>query len=141
LKANGTVVAIGENEKGQCNTGRWRDIIAVSAGDDTVGLKADGTVVEVREIGYRLYYNWRDIIGVSTAFFNTVGLKADGTVVTVGHNTDSQCNTSGWRDIVAVAAGDRHTIGLKADGTVVAVGDNKYGQCNTDRWCNIGPFD
>ena len=35
---------------GQCNVSGWRDIIAVSAGwFNTVGLKADGTIVVVSE--------------------------------------------------------------------------------------------
>jgi hypothetical protein len=50
LKANGSVVAIGMNNEGQCNTGDWRDIVAVIVGFlCTVGLKADGTVVAVGE--------------------------------------------------------------------------------------------
>ena len=48
LKADGTVVAVGDNKSGQCDVSRWRDIVAVAAdGYHTVGLKADGTVVAV----------------------------------------------------------------------------------------------
>ena len=48
LKADGTVVAVGDNEYGRCNVSGWRDIVAISAGGwHTVGLKADGTVVAV----------------------------------------------------------------------------------------------
>ncbi|MBQ9988896.1 MAG: hypothetical protein IJP30_04090, partial [Clostridia bacterium] len=53
LKADGTVVAVGNNELGQCNVSEWSDIVSVSAGDDhTVGLKADGTVVAVGSNGH-----------------------------------------------------------------------------------------
>ncbi len=46
LKKNGTVVAVGYNDYGQCDVSSWRDIIAISAGDGhIVGLKKDGTVV------------------------------------------------------------------------------------------------
>ena len=46
LKADGTVVATGDNKYGQCNVYDWNDIVAVSAGGvHTVGLKSDGTVV------------------------------------------------------------------------------------------------
>ena len=46
LKADGTVVATGDNEDGKCDVSGWKDIIAISAGDShTVGLKKDGTVV------------------------------------------------------------------------------------------------
>ena len=48
LKANGTVVAVGWNDIGQCNVGGWTDITQVAAHyEHTVGLKADGTVVAV----------------------------------------------------------------------------------------------
>ena len=52
LKADGTVVAVGSNGRGQCDVDGWTDIVAVSAGDfHTVGLKADGTVVAVGSNG------------------------------------------------------------------------------------------
>ena len=39
LKADGTVVATGENDYGQCDVDSWTDIAAVSAGyEHTVGL-------------------------------------------------------------------------------------------------------
>ena len=48
LKADGTVVAVGENDDDQCEVSGWKDIVAISAGfSHTVGLKADGTVVAV----------------------------------------------------------------------------------------------
>ena len=52
LKADGTVVAAGENSYGQCDVSGWRDIVAVAAGVfHTVGLKSDGTVVAVGNNG------------------------------------------------------------------------------------------
>ena len=140
LKADGTVVAVGDNISGQCDVSGWRDIVAVDAGyDHTVGLKADGTVVAVgvSTYGRRDVSGWRDIVAVSAGDGHTVGLKADGTVVAVGDNTDGRCDVSGWRDIVAVSAGEKHTVGLKADGTVVAVGKNNYGQCAVSGWRDI----
>ena len=48
LKSDGTVVAAGDNDEGQCDVSGWRDVVAVAAGEcHTVGLKADGTVVAV----------------------------------------------------------------------------------------------
>ena len=50
LKADGTVVAVGDNSFGQCDVSDWQNIVAVSAGCyHTVGLKSDGTVVAVGE--------------------------------------------------------------------------------------------
>jgi len=138
LKVDGTVVAIGYNEAGQCNTGRWRSIVAIASGGmHTVGLKVDGTVVAVghNEAGQCDTGSWRGIVAVAAGSLHTVGLKADGTVVTVGNNKQDQCDTGSWRGIVAIAAGMLHTAGLKSDGMVVTVGPAYCGP--TDSWRNI----
>ena len=140
LKADGTVVATGDNSEGQCDVSGWKDIIAVSAGNyHTVGLKVDGTVVAVGAHGEGQcnVSGWKDIIAVSAGFHHTVGLKADGTVVTVGDNGYGPCDVSGWKDIIAVSAGLYHIVGLKADGTVVATGKNDDGQCDVSGWKDI----
>ncbi len=140
LKADGTVVAVGRNDSGECNVSGWKDIVAISAGwDRTVGLKADGTVVAVGLDSWGLcnVSDWENIVAISGGILHTVGLKADGTVVAVGSNRDGQCNVSGWEDIVAISTGSYYTVGLKADGTVVAVGENDKGQCNVSGWKDI----
>ena len=140
LKADGTVVAVGSNGKGQCDVSNWTDIVAVSAGSwHTVGLKADGTVVAVgyNENGQCDVKDWTDIVAISAGRLHTVGLKADGTVVAVGYNEDVCDVVSNWTDIVAISAGEGHTVGLKADGTVVAEGYNECGQCDVSDWTDI----
>ncbi|MGN0604939.1 MAG: RCC1 domain-containing protein [Oscillospiraceae bacterium] len=142
LKADGTVVAVGENDDGQCDVSDWTDIVAVSTGDKhTVGLKADGTVVAVGENddGQCDVSNWTDIVAVSAGRYHTVGLKADGTVVVVGENDDGQCDVSNWTDIVAVSAGSYHAVGLKADGTVVAIEDY-YDQSDVSNWTDVSDW-
>ena len=140
LRSDGTVVAAGDNDEGQCDVSGWMDIVAVSAGQwYSVGLKSDGTVVAV---GWNLYgqcdvEDWTDIVAICAGDDHTVALKSDGTVVAVGSNLHGQCDVSGWTDIVAISVGDDHTVGLKSDGTVVAVGWNKYGQCNVKDWTDI----
>jgi len=140
LSADDTMMAVGNNEYGQCNVSGWRNIIAVSAGQaHSVGLKGGCIVVAVGNNDYDQcdVSRWRDIIAISAGDVHTVGLKLDGTVVAVGWNWHGQCNVSGWTDIVAVNAGDNHTVGLKSDGTVVAVGMNNEGQCDVSGWTDI----
>jgi len=141
VKDNGTVVAVGLNDEGQCDVGGWTGIIQVAAGwHHTVGLKSDGTVVAVGlndewqcNVG-----NWTGIIQVAAGAQHTVGLKSNGTVVAVGDNYFGQCNVSGWTNITQVAAGiGWHTVGRKSDGTVVALGWNDDGQCNVGNWTDI----
>ncbi|MBR2411893.1 MAG: hypothetical protein IKB08_09240 [Clostridia bacterium] len=140
LKANGTVVAVGDDQYGRTDVSDWTDIIAVSAGINyTLGLKFDGTVVAVGadnndkcEVG-----NWKNIVAIGAGTDHTVGLKSDGTVVAIGANSDDECDVSGWTNIIAIAVGDSHTVGLKADGTVVATGGTKYGRCDVEDWTDI----
>ena len=121
LKADGTVVAVGNNDHGQCNLSSWTSIVQVAASlYHTVGLKADGSVVAT---GGGDVSSWTGIIQVAAGDSHTVGLKADGTVVAVGNNSSGQCNVAGWTGIMQVAAGSGHTIGLKVDGSVVATGE------------------
>ena len=91
LKADGTVVAVGDNADGQCDVGGWTDIVQVAAGAlHTVGLKADGTVVVAgdNDYGQCNVGDWTDIIQVAAGALHTVGLKADGTVVAAGADVE-----------------------------------------------------
>ena len=140
LKADGTVVATGNNIHGECNVESWEGIVAISAGrSHTVGLKADGTVVATgfNNDGECDVESWEGIVAISAGNGHTVGLKADGTVVATGDNAKGQCNIRTWEGIVAISAGSGHTVGLKADGTVVATGRNAEGQCDIITWEGI----
>jgi alpha-tubulin suppressor-like RCC1 family protein len=151
LKADGTVVAVRDNEEnnyGECNVGGWTNITQVAAGAyHTVGLKADGTVVAVgrNDEGECNVGGWTGIIQVDAggglAGGHTVGRKADGTVVAVGRNVEGQCDIGGWAGIIQLLAGRHYTVGLKADGTAVAVGRNYYGQCDVGGWTGIIQID
>ena len=137
LKADGTVVAVGDNQDGQCDVANWRDIVAIAAGaDHTVGLKIDGTVVATGDNKYGKcdVANWHDIVTIAAGYDHTVGLKIDGTVVATGDNGSDQCDVEDWRDIVAIAAGNDHTVGLRSDGTLVAIGWNLFGQDDVSDW-------
>lgn len=110
LRADGTVVAVGDNSYGQCNvTGeKWRNIIAIAAGDwHTVGLRADGTVVSTKPDSASFYLgacdvdDWKDIVEISAGCGTTIGLKADGTTVAMGYNDYNQSTeANGWKDIM-----------------------------------------
>ena len=141
LRTDGTVVAVGYNDYGQCDVSDWRDIVSICAGPyHTVGLRSDGTVVAA---GYNDYgqcdvSDWSDIASISAGRNHTMGLRSDGTVVAAGDNKYGQCDVSGWSDIVAISAGDCYTVGLKPDGTVVAAGCyNDYGQYDVSGWRDI----
>ncbi|MBN2840321.1 MAG: hypothetical protein JXP37_05120, partial [Coriobacteriia bacterium] len=139
-RMDGSVIAIGEIERGLGDVGAWANVIDVAVGDEhTVGARADGTAIATgsNTSGQCNVSTWAGVVDVAAGYLHTVGLRADGTVVATGSNTFGQCNVVGWTDIVAIDAGRYHTVGLKADGTVVAVGNNSSGQCNVGGWAGV----
>ena len=141
IRQDGTVVATGNNEYGQCNVSDWTDIVLIEVGcDHIVGIKEDGTVVATgnNEYGQCNVSGWTDIVSIVVNYNYTFGIKEDGTVVATGNNKHVRCNVvSGWTDIVSIVGNSAYAFGIKEDGTVVATGDNEYGQCNVSGWTDI----
>ena len=84
VRADGTVVATGDNTYGQCDVSEWTDIVSVLTGDGyTIGLRSDGTVVATGDNTYGQcnVSEWTDIVSVETCEAETVGQKADGSLV------------------------------------------------------------
>lgn len=140
LCTDGTALATGKNNEGQCEVGAWHDLVAVTAGaNHSLGLKSDGTVVyagnpDSEKANVKA---WGNVIGIAAGEQHSVGVLANGRVVALGDNTLTQCDTQNWSGVVAVAAGSNHTVGLRQDGTVYATGDNANGCCNVEKWKNI----
>lgn len=133
LRTDGTVVATGRNDYGQCNVSGWDSIIAVSSGGHyTLGLKSDGTVVATgnNESGSCDVAGWRDIVAIYAEGGCSVGIRIDGTLVVAGRTND-QTGTTEWKDIVAVSVASNHIAGVHPDGTVV---DNEY---DVSAWTDI----
>lgn len=136
----GKVIAVGNNDFGQCDVSNWNGVISVAASDNhTLGLRFDGTVLSTGDNTYGQcdVADWKNIFAISTNRSHSVGVKLDGTVVAVTTNDVGQCDVEDWKDIIAVSAGGNHTVGLKSDGTVVATGagvDNMY---NVFDWNDI----
>lgn len=145
LKADGTVVAEGENQYKQCAVEDWYDIVAISAGDvHTVGLTVRGAVVAT---GYNAQKQCqvdklmqtageRMIVSVAAGYHHTLALLDDGTVLACGSDSVYKgcCNVYGWSDIASIYAGTSFSAGLKTDGTVVADGVNRTGESIGDVW-------
>lgn len=81
---DGSVIAAGDNNEGQCNISEWSNIIAIDAvGDRTIGLRADGTVITTGSSYYDCgeVSNWRSISAISAGDYNTAGLQKNGTII------------------------------------------------------------
>ena len=84
LKADGTVVATGLNNYGQCDVAAWKDVVAISAGSwHTVGLLSDGTLVATgnSEAGQCDIRDWRLFGSINTLDQERVMFKDKGDCV------------------------------------------------------------
>jgi hypothetical protein len=131
LKADGTVVAWGQDDQGQTNVPPdLTNVVSVAAGSaHSLALRSNGTIAM-----------WGRVIpsgvtNVPTEATNVAALalgpgaqhalvlKADGTVLDWGNNIYGLTNIPALaRDIVAVASGAWYGLALRADGNVVTWG-------------------
>ncbi|CAK0798807.1 unnamed protein product [Prorocentrum cordatum] len=141
LGSDGTAVACGDNEEGQCELpaqdgGETYSQVAAGA-QRTALLRSDGTAVACGEnffgqcelpppIGDLCYSQ------VAAGGGRTVLLRSDGAALACGENCSGQCEIPALvGDLIysQVAAGCCFTVLLRSDGTAVACGENGDGQC------------
>ncbi|OAS17880.1 S-layer homology domain-containing protein [Paenibacillus oryzisoli] len=136
LKADGTVVAWGNNTEGQTTVpAGLSGVMSIAAGwRYSLALKSDGTVVgwgHNTEGQRTVPGGLSSVIAIAAGWQHSLALKSDGTVVAWGNNDDGQASVpSGLTNVVAISAGRLHSLALKSDGTVVAWGNNDDGQAN-----------
>ena len=105
LRADGTVLAAGNNRFGQCNVSDWTDVIQVAAGaKHTLGLRADGTVLAVGDNSYGQCEvgGWKDVACIAANAYGSFALMRDGTVAASSQYAD---RVSGWHGATLIAAG------------------------------------
>ena len=129
LKADGSVVAWGDNTEGQTRVpaGGLGGVVAIAAGNaHTVALKGDGTVLAWGrnvEGQATLPTGLSGVTAIAAGGDTTYALKADGTVQAWGDNFNGQTDVPSSLDgVTAIAAGGDHAMALMRDGTVMAWG-------------------
>ncbi|MBN1868332.1 hypothetical protein JW916_13685 [Candidatus Sumerlaeota bacterium] len=136
LKADGSIVAWGGNDFGECDVPAPNaSFVAVASGSShNLGLKSDGSIAAWGRNDYgqcNVPVPNADFVAVAGGVVHTLGLKADGSIIAWGLNDYGQCNVPAPNtDFVAAAAGYSDGLGLKSDGSIAAWGRNDYGQCN-----------
>jgi hypothetical protein len=126
LKSDGTIVAWGQNDDGECGVpaGTYK---AIGAGADfSLAVRADGTIAAWGYNGQRQVSSvpeGNDFVAVDGGELFAVALKADGSIVAWGNNRWGQVSDAptgtGFK---AVVAGDDHAVALRSDGSLVAWG-------------------
>lgn len=139
VKENGSVVASGNNDVGQCNVDSWEDVVSVAASTwSTVGVKSDGTIITTKyDLGWGYLEEaekWDNIISVELDDYFIAGLKADGTVVSAPE--PGSFDVSGFRNITQISAGNGFLAVLSTDGRVTLVHQYKNDYEQLD-WSNI----
>ncbi|HVT71911.1 MAG TPA: immunoglobulin domain-containing protein, partial [Lacunisphaera sp.] len=134
LKADGTVMAWGNNDSGQTSIpAGLAGVVAVAAGSyHALALKFDGTVVAWGSNTWgqtSVPSGLSDVVAIAAGDASSLALKSDGTIVTWGANYNGQSTVpAGLGSVKAIAAGASHVLALKPDGSVAAWGYNGDGQ-------------
>ena len=130
MASNGDIDCWGWNDDGQADdhTGPY---VQVGAGNDTCGLKDDGSV----ECWGGLANQDGPFIQLSVGLWHACGLKPNGSVDCWGSDVTGQADDQDG-PFIQVSAGGWHTCGLKPDGSIACWGDNDYGQASDQ----AGPF-
>jgi sugar lactone lactonase YvrE len=133
LKADGTVVAGGDNTYGQATVpAGLNNVVAITASYfSSVALRADGSLVvwggsfnQEAAVPAGL----TNVVSIAGGGGHTLALKADGTVTGWGLANIGPFPT--LTNIVGISAGENNCFAWKADGTAVGWGNNAFGQAS-----------
>ena len=116
LKADGTVVAAGRNDEGQCDVGGWTGVVALACADyNTLALLSDGTVLSTGYQPFSELSGWRDVSFLAAGSYGAVAISADGRVY--GSHPSLRSEELAVAVVADVSTG--YCVAVKEDGTVV----------------------
>ena len=121
LKQDGTVLAAGRDDDGQCDVSEWKDVVQIAAGArHSVALLRDGTVVATgsNEAHQCDVSEWKDVVEIACGDYATFARFADGTVAHTGYLDYADMDV--WRDVTHISAGSYMAAGLYGSGDVYA---------------------
>lgn len=119
LRADGTVLACGDDSFGQCAVASLHDVTAVATGAyHTVALHSDGTVSALGRNSEKQCDtgSWRGVAAIAASDYATFGLTTDGRLLCTGFYDYSEPES--WSGLAAVTGGSYNLAALRADGTV-----------------------
>lgn len=135
LRSDGTVVAWGVNNLGQCEVpAGLHEVVDIAAGyRHSLALRSDGSVVGWGQNEHGQANGsaaGMNLMAVAAGCGHSLALTVDGRIVGWGRNHAGQRHMQDLSGVVAIAAGGAHSLALKADGSVSARGANTAGQTN-----------
>ena len=134
LKKDGTVLAAGNDDFGQCQVAGWTDVVQISAGSGhAVGLKKDGTVLAAGDnmFGQCDVASMKGLRSVLAGNYFTAGIDASGNFVFAGYREYDPGTwyelgdyPVSWKDLRELAARGDDLLCRTGDGTVLWFGFN-----------------
>jgi alpha-tubulin suppressor-like RCC1 family protein len=134
LRADGTVVAWGNNSNGQTNVpASATNIVAVAAGGShSLALRADGTLLTWGNgTGGNLNIpsTLSNVVAIAAGRLHSLAIRSDGKVIAWGDNLSSQLSVpTNLVRAQGITAGSAHSLAIRSDGTIVAWGSNTDGR-------------
>ena len=132
LRANGTVVAWGNNTSGQTTIPvGLSGVVHIAAGQShSVALLNTGRVIAWGDnsFGQLNVPNMENVVNISAGGYHTIALRSNGSVVGWGRNSDGQTNFPLTFNVVDIAANLYNSVLLSSDGVVTVYGNAQYGQ-------------
>ena len=145
VKSDGSLLAWGYNDDGQCDVPDGNNFETVAAGGwHNLALKPDGSL---SAWGYNDYGQCNvpgdtGFTAVAVGWFHSLALKSNGTLVAWGRNDDQQTDLPPQMDFTAIAASARHNLALNRRTRYVVHPRQKYraqihhrGVCRTQSRC------
>ncbi|MBR2132117.1 MAG: hypothetical protein IJ955_06195, partial [Oscillospiraceae bacterium] len=119
LLSDGSVVALGKDLNGICNTVDWSDIVAISAGVlHSIGIKSDGTAVA---LGNCDVSGWTNVMAVVSGGTSAVAITTDHKVFYSASGRPSE-SMVGYENVLWVSVRQNFIGVLKLDGTISGIG-------------------
>jgi hypothetical protein len=127
-RADGSLIAWGDNASGQCNIpADATNIVAIAAGNaHAAAVRADGTVITWGAGATTAPASATNIVAIAAGVDFTLALRDDGEVISWGSAPTGK--PDGATNIVAISAGAFAAFALRADGQVLGWGQNDFGQ-------------
>jgi len=124
LRANGTVVAWGNNSKGQCNVPKeLKSVKSIYANKSSSAAILNDNTIIVFGHGFGLPKSGEKLTLFSANANNSIGKYENGTLKAWGHNNHKQLEIpENLGDVTQIRAGGHGTIALRKDGSVTGWG-------------------
>lgn len=140
LRTDGTVIAKGSNDQGQCQVDGSQNVSFVLASPQCSYVISDGRVFSR---GVCLFYKeiaaWREVVSLAGGARHLLGLRADGRVLQAAERSfvKGPCSAAQWLDLQRVAASGNCSFGLTKEGRVLFDGPKNDARAGVEAWRGV----